>query len=504
MSQATPATSGAPTVVLVHGAFADASGWAGVISRLQAEGISVMAPANPLRSVSGDAAYIASVVTQIPGPVLLVGHSYGGAVISNAAPQADNVVGLVYVCAFIPDEGEALQSLAEQATDSLLGPALRPAQYPSGGDEPGIELYIDPAQFHEVFCADLPAEQAAIMAVSQRPGSAVGFGEPSGTGRLEDAALLGADLAQRRDHRSQRGALHGRARRRRHRRGRRLARRHDLPAAGDHRSYPHGPRGCQLIAEAARAVVRSDPGRVANAAVVTQGMTEVRITHIGGPTTLIAVGGWRLLTDPTFDPPGRTYTFGWGTGSRKLVGPAIAVSDLPPIDAVLLTHDHHGDNLDLAGRALLPSAGVVVTTVSGATRLGGGARGLAPWAATRLEALGRPTIEITATPCRHGPPLSHPLAGDVIGFALRWDGQQHGVLWISGDTVLYDGVRHVADRLRVGTALLHLGGVQFPVTGPLRYSMTARDAVSCANSSALAPPSPFTTRAGSTSAKART
>ena len=180
MAQATPATSGDPTVVLVHGAFADASGWAGVISRLQAEGIPVMAPANPLRSVSGDAAYIASVVTQIPGPVLLVGHSYGGAVISNASPQADNVVGLVYVCAFIPDEGEALQTLAEQATDSLLGPALRPAQYPSGGEEPGIELYIDPAQFHEVFCADLPAEQAAIMAVSQRPGSAAGFGEPSG------------------------------------------------------------------------------------------------------------------------------------------------------------------------------------------------------------------------------------------------------------------------------------------------------------------------------------
>jgi pimeloyl-ACP methyl ester carboxylesterase len=180
MSQATPTADGATTVVLVHGAFADASGWAGVISRLQAEGIPVMAPANPLRSVSGDAAYIASVVTQIPGPVLLVGHSYGGVVISNASPQADNVVGLVYVCAFIPDEGEALQSIAEQATDSKLGPALRPAQYPSAGDEPGVELYIDPAQFHEVFCADLPAEQAAVMAVSQRPGSAAGFGEPSG------------------------------------------------------------------------------------------------------------------------------------------------------------------------------------------------------------------------------------------------------------------------------------------------------------------------------------
>src|SRR5215208_804177 len=86
-------------------------------------------------------------------------------------------------------------------------------------------------------------------------------------------------------------------------------------------------------------------------------------------------------------------------------------------------------------------------------------------------------LDVTATPCRHGPPASRPIVGDVIGFALRWEGQQHGVLWISGDTVLYDGVRQVARRLRVGTALLHLGGVRFPVTGPVRYTMTAADAV---------------------------
>jgi L-ascorbate metabolism protein UlaG (beta-lactamase superfamily) len=204
---------------------------------------------------------------------------------------------------------------------------------------------------------------------------------------------------------------------------------------------------------------------------------DVRVTHIGGPTVLIEVGGWRLLTDPTFDPPGERYSFGWGTSSRKLAGPSIAASALAPIDAVLLSHDHHGDNLDPAGRALLPSAGVVVTTASGAKRLGGGARGLEPRATTRLEAPDRPTIEITATPCRHGPPLSHFIVGDVIGFALRWDRQQRGVLWISGDTVLYDGVRQVADRLEVDIALLHLGGVRFPVSGPIRYTMTAQDAV---------------------------
>lgn len=207
----------------------------------------------------------------------------------------------------------------------------------------------------------------------------------------------------------------------------------------------------------------------------------MRITHIGGPTALIEVGGWRLLTDPTFDAAGRRYSFGWGTFSRKLAGPAIAAGDLGPIDAVLLSHDHHEDNLDPAGRALLPDAGTTVTTVSGARRLSAAGvrnvRGLAPWATTRLESGGRPPIEITATPCRHGPPLSRPLVGDVIGFALSWEAQQHGAVWISGDTVLYDGVREVPRRIDVGTAILHLGGVRFPVSGPFRYTMTAHDAV---------------------------
>jgi L-ascorbate metabolism protein UlaG (beta-lactamase superfamily) len=206
-------------------------------------------------------------------------------------------------------------------------------------------------------------------------------------------------------------------------------------------------------------------------------MTNIRITHIGGPTTLIEVGDWRILTDPTFDPPGRRYNFGWGTGSRKVSGPAIAESDLPPIDAVLLTHEHHADNLDDAGRALLPSASVVVTTLAGAKRLERNAQGLDFWDTAWLDHSWRPSIEITATPCRHGPPGSRPIVGNVIGFALRWDGQEHGAVWISGDTVLYDGVLQVAERISVGTALLHLGGVRFPVSGPVRYTMNAQNAV---------------------------
>jgi L-ascorbate metabolism protein UlaG (beta-lactamase superfamily) len=202
-----------------------------------------------------------------------------------------------------------------------------------------------------------------------------------------------------------------------------------------------------------------------------------RLTHVGGPTVLIEVGGWRLLTDPTFDRPGRRYRFGWGTGSTKLAGPALDPEALMPVDAVLLTHDHHDDNLDGAGRALLEQVPSVITTAAGARRLRGRARGLTDWTSTALHDEGRVDVVVTATPCRHGPPLSRPVVGPVIGFALSWAGQRGGVLWISGDTVLFDGVRRVGERLRIDTAVLHLGGVRFPITGPARYTMTARDAV---------------------------
>ncbi|MGO9793779.1 MAG: MBL fold metallo-hydrolase [Solirubrobacteraceae bacterium] len=207
-------------------------------------------------------------------------------------------------------------------------------------------------------------------------------------------------------------------------------------------------------------------------------MSLARIRYVGGPTAVIEIGPWRLITDPTFDPPGKRYFFGWGTASRKLHGPAIEFSELGPIDAVLLSHDHHEDNLDRAGRELLPQMGAIVTTEAGARRLGTGARGLAPWGTTVLDAEGRSPIVITATPCRHGPPGSGPIVGQVTGFSLKWDGQLHGSLWLSGDTVLFAGVRDVARRIRVSTAVLNLGGVTFPwLSGPLRYTLNAQQAI---------------------------
>jgi pimeloyl-ACP methyl ester carboxylesterase len=169
------------TVVLVHGAFADSSSWNGVVERLQAAGLEVRAAPNPLRGVSHDSAYVASFIKQIPGPVVAVGHSYGGAVISNAATDADNVVGLVFVAAFAPEEGERLGEATSASQDSVLSTALVPLQYPSGdGAETAVEFAIDPAKFHDAFAADLPPEQTAVMAATQRPVAELAFSEPSG------------------------------------------------------------------------------------------------------------------------------------------------------------------------------------------------------------------------------------------------------------------------------------------------------------------------------------
>jgi pimeloyl-ACP methyl ester carboxylesterase len=174
------------TVVLVHGAFADASSWNGVITRLQAKGVPVTAPANPLRGIAADSAYLASVLEQIDGPVLAVGHSYGGAVITNAATDASNVVGLVYVAAFAPDEGELLGAVEAGSKDSVLNSALVPRHYPTADGGSATEFSIDPAKARDAFAGDLSDQQAALIAATQRPVAELAFSEPSGPPAWKD------------------------------------------------------------------------------------------------------------------------------------------------------------------------------------------------------------------------------------------------------------------------------------------------------------------------------
>jgi pimeloyl-ACP methyl ester carboxylesterase len=170
-----------PTIVLVHGAFADGSSWNGVIQRLQQQSYTVVAPANPLRGVTADSAYLASLLNQIDGPVLLAGHSYGGAVISNAAVGAPNVVGLVFVAAFAPDEGESLGEASSSSKDSILNSALVQYHYPAGQEgETAVEFAVSPALLREAFAADLPEEQTALLAATQRPVAAAAFSDISG------------------------------------------------------------------------------------------------------------------------------------------------------------------------------------------------------------------------------------------------------------------------------------------------------------------------------------
>jgi L-ascorbate metabolism protein UlaG (beta-lactamase superfamily) len=199
------------------------------------------------------------------------------------------------------------------------------------------------------------------------------------------------------------------------------------------------------------------------------------MTYIGGPTVLIDVAGMRLLTDPTFDDAGSTYER--GTTLHKLTGPVLPTSALGRIDAVLLSHHQHADNLDTAGEAMLKKATRVVTTEEGAAALGtasgGNAFGLAPWQSAEMEGPHGRTLRITATPARHGPPERASLA--VTGFLL----DVFGGIYVSGDTVLYEGVQEVVERLHPRIAVLHLGAARVEAGGRLTdpLTMTAEEAV---------------------------
>ncbi len=165
-----------PTIVLVHGAFAESASWDRVIRELEAAGHDVIAAANPLRGLAADAESVSDLVRTIDGPVVLVGHSYGCAVISNVDADAGDITGLVYVCGFAPDTGESANALAQRFPGSTLGDALRPVPRRDGT----TDLYIDREIFHEQFCADVPAPEAARMAATQRPVTLQALEEPSG------------------------------------------------------------------------------------------------------------------------------------------------------------------------------------------------------------------------------------------------------------------------------------------------------------------------------------
>ncbi|MBO1330422.1 alpha/beta fold hydrolase [Streptomyces sp. VRA16 Mangrove soil] len=180
-TMAAPGTSGTtathtvkPTVVLVHGAFADSSSWNGVVARLEHEGYPVVGVANPLRDLAGDSAYLSSVLDTVPGPVVLVGHSYGGAVITDAAAGHANVKALVYVAAFAPDEGESALEITGGHPGSQLPSALVVRTFPGGQ-----EASIDPASFRRVFAGDVSSREARLMAAAQRPVALAALGAPS-------------------------------------------------------------------------------------------------------------------------------------------------------------------------------------------------------------------------------------------------------------------------------------------------------------------------------------
>jgi L-ascorbate metabolism protein UlaG (beta-lactamase superfamily) len=199
------------------------------------------------------------------------------------------------------------------------------------------------------------------------------------------------------------------------------------------------------------------------------------ITLIGGPTALIDVAGVRLLTDPTFDMPG---DYPNGVTLTKTEGPAIAADAIGPIDAVLLSHDQHADNLDITGRALLAQMPRVLTTPSGARRLGGNATGLAPWQTADIPTPDGSPLRVTATPARHGPAGIEPISGEVIGFVLTRADRPDHTIYLTGDTVWFAGVAEVAKRFTVTVAVPFTGAAQ--TRGPFHMTMNVSDVIEVA------------------------
>jgi L-ascorbate metabolism protein UlaG (beta-lactamase superfamily) len=182
----------------------------------------------------------------------------------------------------------------------------------------------------------------------------------------------------------------------------------------------------------------------------------VKLTLVGGPTALLEYAGLRWLTDPALSPPGE-----YAGGLVKTTGPAIEPEALPPIDVVLVSHEHHSDNLDPAGREFLAHAPHVITTAQGAERLGGNAIGLEPWSSFDVERPDGGPVKVTALPAQHGPDGTDHITGPVIGFLLEADGEDR--VYVSGDNASLDVVRAIADRVGgADVAILFAGAVQLP------------------------------------------
>jgi L-ascorbate metabolism protein UlaG (beta-lactamase superfamily) len=198
----------------------------------------------------------------------------------------------------------------------------------------------------------------------------------------------------------------------------------------------------------------------------------IKITLIGGPTVKVEFCGLRFLTDPTFDAGGSTYRVGAVVFEKK-VSPAIPADAVGTIDAVLLSHDQHVDNLDISGREFLPKVGAVYTTPAGAKRLGGNAHGLSAWETVSVKSPGGAQVNITATPCRHGPAGIEPITGDVTGFMLEARDRRCGPVYITGDTVYYEGVAEVARRFSPSVILAFAGAAR--TRGPFDLTMSVND-----------------------------
>ncbi len=200
---------------------------------------------------------------------------------------------------------------------------------------------------------------------------------------------------------------------------------------------------------------------------------KTQITYLGGATFLIEIGDFRLLTDPGFDPNGTEKSEGPGHLLTKIMAPPVPIEEIGPIDAVLLSHQQHFDNLDISGRALLPKVGRVLTTPESAAALGGNAEGLAPGQSTVLTNDEGQEIRVTATLALHGlAEAVRKATGDVTGFVLEWEGQD-GVLYITGDTVWFDDIVEVGRQFDVGAVILHMGAAKVPAAGDNALTMTS-------------------------------